>query len=59
MINLTDTVPSDYEGISVYFKVARGRPAGYPSFFKNGIKSRKYGRTYEGNSLKYDSCEFL
>ena len=37
VINLTDQMP-DYDGISVYFKVAKAR-ASFSSLYKNGIKS--------------------
>ena len=57
VINLTDREPADYEGISVYFKVQRST-CNYPSIFKNGVKSQKKKGNYEGNSIKYENCEF-
>jgi len=58
VINLTDAVPEDFEGISVFFKVAKAKNT-YPNSYKNGIKSQKKKTHYEGNSIKFDGFEFL
>lgn len=56
-LNLTDRVPTQFEGVSVFFKVNRVKNT-YPSVFKNGIKSQKK-TGYEGNSIKFEGVEFL
>jgi len=55
---MTDQVPDQFEGISVYFKVAKARNS-YPNLYKNGIKSQKKKMHYEGNSIKFEGYEFL
>ena len=49
--------PIGFEGIAVYFRVAKGRN-NYPSVLRNGIRSRKIAQ-YDGHSLKYENAEFL
>ena len=55
---MTDREPSDFEGISVYFKVMKSRNA-YNSVYRNGVKSLKKKGTYEGNCIKFEGCDNL
>ena len=51
-----DEPPNDYEAISVYFRVMKGRN-NYPSTLRNGIRSRKMAQ-YDGHSIKFESAEY-
>ncbi len=56
-IQVEDEEPNDFEAVSVYFRVQKGKN-NYPSVEMNGIKSKK--RThYEGHSLKPERLEYL
>lgn len=54
---VTDEEPRDFEAISIYFRVMKGRN-NYPSQQKNGIRSRKMAQ-FDGHSIKFESAEFL
>ena len=56
-INLTEQESTEYEGISVYFKVTKTRN-NYPTSWKNGIRSQRKEK-YEGNSIKFEGCRYL
>lgn len=58
VLNLTDREPTEYQGISAFFKVSKPK-GNYPTVFKNGIKSQKKKSNFEGNSIKYEGREFL
>lgn len=49
--------PKEFEAISVYFRVVKGRN-NYPSSQRYGIRSRKMGQ-FDGHSIKYENIEFL
>ena len=51
-----DEAPNDFEAISVYFRVQKGRN-NYASSQRNGIRSRK-AASFEGHSIKFESAEF-
>ncbi len=54
---ITDEEPMGFEGISLFFRVAKGRNS-YASNVKNGIRSRKCGQ-FDGHSIKYEGFEYL
>ena len=53
---VTDEVPTNFEAISVYFRVQKGRN-NYPSTLRHGIRSRKMAQ-YDGHSIKFESAEY-
>ena len=55
--HVTDEEPKNIAGISVFFRVAKGRNT-YPSTMKNGIKSKKIAQ-YDGHSIKFERAEYL
>jgi len=56
-LDLTDDEPTNFEGLSAYFRVMKGKN-NYPASLKNQLKSRKMGQ-YEGHSIKLEKVEFL
>lgn len=54
---MTEEEPAGYEGVSVYFKVAKGRN-NYTASSKFGIRSKKMGQ-FDGHSIKFEAAEKL
>lgn len=57
VFKVSDEQPRDFEAISVYFRVSKGRNS-YPSQLKNGIRSKKLAQ-FDGHTIKYETHEFL
>jgi len=57
VFKVTDEQPRDFEAVSVYFRVSKGRNS-YPSQLKNGIRSKKLAQ-FDGHTIKYETHEYL
>ena len=53
---VTDEQPTDFEAISVYFRVMKGRN-NYQSSLRNGIRSKRMAQ-FDGHSIKFESAEY-
>jgi hypothetical protein len=54
---IKELAPTNIEGVSVYFRVSKGRTT-YNSSLKNGIKSKKINN-YQGHSIKPENYTLL
>jgi hypothetical protein len=54
---IKDLPPTNIEGVSVYFRVSKGRTT-YNSSLRNGIKSKKLNN-YQGHSIKPENYNLL
>lgn len=57
LIDLNDGLSDQYEGLSAFVRVTKGR-SNYASSLRNGVKSRKCVN-YEGHSLKPEKVSYL
>jgi hypothetical protein len=56
-LKVGDEQPREFEAVSVYFRVMKGRN-NYTSSTKNGIRSRKMNQ-FDGHSIKFEMAEYM